>query len=505
MALCIAASASAQQINPITRAMLNGYTEILKSNPKDYQTLYERAAQYYQISQYDNALNDLTKAIEYTPAKDKDMRLSEFSLLADAAVETKNYELALDAINSALNLQSDNYANIYKKGNILLYLNRPEEAYRVFSTLQSLKSRSQEAYFGMAKAAIMQEKFTEAEDLMKEAEKADPTGALTYCRLGDLYLDMNQPENAATNYLVAFSLGDNSNDRALSALIRLANTNYSAVAMALDFAIDKSENKIPMLYLKGMIAERSGNYSQAAQALEQLISFPEGRSAGVYMTYAKALLALNRLQEAQQNIGFSINSNPSEEAYIIASQVALAQNNLTEGVRYATNALSANPQSPDAFYQAALAQIAAGDKDGALTTLNELVMYAPDNMPALLLRAYVQEQLHNNGKGAVGDFNRIIMETPSDAQSVAIKGIAQAKTGKKLDADATIANGLLSDNASDKNNLYWAAVYYAQTGDLAKAEEYVEKAITAGYQDEFNLKTADTPWMTIAPIRHLIK
>ena len=92
MALCIAASASAQQINPITRAMLNGYTEILKSNPKDYQTLYERAAQYYQISQYDNALNDLTKAIEYTPAKDKDMRLSEFSLLADAAVGSRCYQ-----------------------------------------------------------------------------------------------------------------------------------------------------------------------------------------------------------------------------------------------------------------------------------------------------------------------------------------------------------------------------------------------------------------------------
>ena len=84
---------SAQQINPITRAMLNGYNEILQQNPKDYNTLYERAAQYYRISQYDNALNDLTKAIEYTPAKEKDLRLPlsvlpTFSSMPSSATRT---------------------------------------------------------------------------------------------------------------------------------------------------------------------------------------------------------------------------------------------------------------------------------------------------------------------------------------------------------------------------------------------------------------------------------
>ncbi len=141
LALGISFLGNAQQINPITRAMLNGYNEILKENPKDYNTLYERAAQYYSISQYDNALNDLTKALEFTPVKDKDLRLRELTLLADAATETSNYELALKAINDALQIQPDNYANLYKKGNILLYLNQPQDAYRVFASMQSLKSR----------------------------------------------------------------------------------------------------------------------------------------------------------------------------------------------------------------------------------------------------------------------------------------------------------------------------------------------------------------------------
>ncbi|MDE5772831.1 MAG: hypothetical protein K2H86_00050, partial [Muribaculaceae bacterium] len=155
LALAASIGVSAQQINPITKAMLNGYDEILKENPKDYQTLYERAAQLYRLSFYDQALNDVTKAIEYTPAKEKVYKVQELSLLTDIAIEMHNYDVALRAVNEALEIDPDSYANIYKKGNVCLLLNKPEDAYRAFSSMQRLKTRSQEAYFGMAQACIM--------------------------------------------------------------------------------------------------------------------------------------------------------------------------------------------------------------------------------------------------------------------------------------------------------------------------------------------------------------
>ena len=117
LAICAAFVCQAQQINPITKAMLNGYSELLKENPKDYQTLYERAAQYYSLSRYEEAHSDLMKAIEYTPAKEKTLRESELSLMADVAIEMKNYELALKSIDEALQLSPANYAYTYKKGN----------------------------------------------------------------------------------------------------------------------------------------------------------------------------------------------------------------------------------------------------------------------------------------------------------------------------------------------------------------------------------------------------
>lgn len=131
-AICVAMAGNAQQINPMTRAVLNGYQEVLDENPKDYQTLYERAGQYYRLDMYNEALVDIIKAIDYTPAKETIMKSNEYSLLADIYIQTKEYEKALSAVQSALDITPGDYALVYKKGNICLYLKKGEEAYRTF-------------------------------------------------------------------------------------------------------------------------------------------------------------------------------------------------------------------------------------------------------------------------------------------------------------------------------------------------------------------------------------
>lgn len=503
LAICAAFVCQAQQINPITKAMLNGYSELLKENPKDYQTLYERAAQYYSLSRYEEAHSDLMKAIEYTPAKEKTLRESELSLMADVAIEMKNYELALKSIDEALQLFPANYAYTYKKGNILLYLNRPEEAYKVFSTMQTMKSRSQEAYFGMAKACIAQNKFSEAEDLMKEAESADKANYLTYCRLGDLYMDMNQPENAATNYLLGFTMASDS-QRPLESLISLAGKNYNAVATALDFASEKADNRMPILFLKGNIACESGNYGQADVALTELLNkFPDAKIPAVYARLAQAKLGQNDTAGALQAIDNAITLGGGAAEYALKSEIDMANGNPAKAIEDASKALTLDPNSVDALIGKALGQIAVKDGNGAMESLNEVVMIAPDNHKSLLLRAYVNQELLNNGKAAVGDLNRIIIDDADAFPAIAYKGIAQVKVGKKLDGDATVEKGLNAD--STKNDYYWAAVYYAQTGNLEKAKEMLEKATFIGYQNQYAIKGDNTPWLNLGPIRHLNK
>ena len=79
VALCFNLTVSSKQIHPLTQAMLDGYEQILKENPNDYFTLYQRAQQYYKLSMYVEAQKDITRAIELTPKSENEMLGSQYS------------------------------------------------------------------------------------------------------------------------------------------------------------------------------------------------------------------------------------------------------------------------------------------------------------------------------------------------------------------------------------------------------------------------------------------
>lgn len=507
LALCASAMCMAQQINPITKAVLDGYSEILKQNPKDYATLYDRASQLYQMSQYDQALDDITKAVEYTPAKEKELKKSELSLMADIALQQKNYRLALKAVTDALELDPKDYALVYKKGNIALHLNEPELAYRTFSSMQSLKSRSQEAYFGMAKACIMQNKYQEAEELLKEAENADPSNYLTYCRVGDLYQDMKMPEKAATNYIVGFSVADG-DIRPLLSLATLANTNYNAVSQAMEYAIDKTTKKLPLLYVLGNLSVETGHYSEADAAYSRLLEYPDGQMHTVYGQQAIVKLGLNQLEEAAAFVEKALSDTSLTNTYrgiylTLLSQINLAAGDAVSALQNANQSLLMDSEVPSAILAKAYALIALDNADGALAVLNHLIMESPDNTEALLARAYVQDNMKHDGKAAIADYNRIILQDTDDFKGIAINAIARAKNGKKLDADAMVEEALITHRTpADFAN---AAIYYAQTDNLEKSASLIRKAIEEGYQNKNVILSDRTPLFNLAPIRHLLK
>lgn len=499
-ALAFALSCPAQQINPITRAMLDGYGEILRENPNDYFTLYQRGAQFYQLSRYDEALNDIAKALACTPAKDTGMLAQEYSLMADINIELKEYDKALTNVNKALEINPQNYADLYKKGNICLYLKRPEEAYSAFNSLLRLKTRSQEAFFGMARADIQMGKTEDARELMKQAQDADPSNYVTFCRLGDLKRELGDNEAAAADYLSAFSLADDPS-RPLESLISLAFDNYKAFDTAITYALSLTDNRAPLYFLKGNIALASGNYEEARSALGELLSMPEGREGDVYAQMARACLALDKLGEAQTNIDLSLIKSPSAANYVTKSEIELASGNPAAAALSARKALLADPQSTDAMIASALAAAAQGEGREALRALNEAVMNDPGDLYLLMLRAWVNANVLNDNKAAVADYARVASAQADAMPDAAWKALAQSRSGKKLDADTTVERAINED--SSKDDLFYAAIYYAQSGNLDKASAMLDRAKAKGFANIHKLKSDNTADLNIAPIRHL--
>lgn len=499
-AVCAIFVCNAQQINPITKAVLESYTNLLKQNPKDYNTLYQRAAQYYSLSDYDNALNDIIKAIEYTPMKEVDLRVKEFSLMSDIYTETKEYNKALASINQSLENDPQNYGDLYKKGNILLHLGEGEQAYYTFQSMQRVKSRSQEAFFGMAKANLLMGKTQEAESLIKEAEKTDPNNYVTYCRTGNIYEDLERYSDAAGAYLSAFGLAIDTS-RPLSDLLRLGTKDFQAVASAIDYAADKTTNKAPLYFLKANIAYQSGNYQDAYDAFTKLINLPEGQESPVYSQLALTCKALDKLEEAETNADMALLKEKSYSSYMAKAEVDLATGKPAFALMNAKKAMEADRSSSEAMTLAALANMELGENAEAQKILsNAILNNASDPLP-LMLRAYINKEKLNNGKGAVADYSRVAGLEPESFRGKMYKALAKALNGKKIDADLLMESYLKGNE--NKEDLFQAAIYYAQTGNLEKAGILRDKAVEKGYQNIHNLNTDKTANLNINPIRHL--
>lgn len=495
----------AQELNPMTKAVLKGYEKLLEEDPTDYETLYQRSSQYYQLSMYDNALNDIIKAIEYTPVKKKLVLAGEYSLMSDIYVEMKEYEKALSAIDSSLSLNSMDYANLYKKGNICLYLKKPDEAYRVFSSMHRIKSRSQEAFYGMARADIMRGKKSEAYGFIKQIEDVDPSGYITYCRIGELYEDLHEDENAAANYLSAVSLSDSNSYRPLESLISLAKRNYGAVESAIKFAVSKSNNPVSLYFIEANIAMQSGNYNQAYDCFKQLLSYNQAQTASVLNSMAKCCLALNRLSEAQNYSAMSISREAGYDNYLTRSEVERACGNPAQALLAATRALRLDGNSTQALIESALANMENRDGKAALQTLNEAVITDPTDTYATMLRAFVYFEMLDDAESAMEDYRNVASIKEDSFPSLMYKALAQTLSGKKLDGDETMKKALGDKKELAKDDYYYAAVYYAQTGDLVKGKEMIENAIKAGYQNQYNLYADTTANLSIAPLRHLLQ
>lgn len=491
----LALTATAQQINPITQAMLDGYQQLLDQNPNDYFTLYERASQYYRLSRYDLALNDIKKSIENTPLKEKDQLASEYSLAADILIQTKDYALALDNINQALKFSPNNYSYLYTKGNICLYLNDLQGAKGAFTAMMSVKSRSQEALFGLAKVALLEGKTNEAVDYMNQAEKLEPTNYITYCRLGDLHKDMKDNRRAAADYISAFSLPNNS-DRPMLALIELATIDYPAVIEALEFSESKTSNTAPINFLRGNVARATGHYADAYEAYRHLTESGKISPAAVAPTMADICLHSGNLTEADNYASSALIKADNEANNLLKAQIEEARGNYDSALIYALKAARfANSES--ALLEAATLQMALKDYVSAQSTVSNALLSNPANLQLLLLKAYINKQISGGG---ITEYVRAATTDAHTDEELTYKAIAQALAGYTLDASSTIAP-ILTKVESDANCAVLAALYYMNSCDNANALKMKQKAEELGYEDEYMLKYSVSPLFSLASVK----
>lgn len=495
--------AFAQQINPMTEAVLRNYAEILTENPKDYYTLYDRASQYYSLGDYTRALSDLDMALEYTPAADKDYIEAEYILKANVLTAQKNYKEALDAINAALKINPTSPTALYVGGNLYLMMEEPAEALKMFKSLQRENPRSQDAFYGMAKANALLGNNLEAENLIKEIENLGKQSFLTYCRIGDLYSDMGNVKEATTNYVIAYTMEDNSL-RPVESLKLMAKKDETTVMETLNSLISSKPDNLAINYAKAIVAFDAGNYKEAEKACKEIAANSDDDSAAVYRMMAMAQLAQNNTNEAKSSIAAAERLSPSDSGVLLDKAEIYMVEDPAVSYNAATSALNLIPDDEAAQMLAAKTAILNGKYPEALNLLNNIILSNPANIKALLLRGFLNTEYLNDGKAGVADYTRASnVKVEGNVSDMIYTALGKAKINKKLDADGIISDAV-KKAGTNKELLYQISVYYAQTGDLEKAKQFADKALLNGYNNLYNLQTNKEPLFNLIPIRHLL-
>lgn len=497
---CITLFSGAKQINPLTQAMLDGYETLLQQDPNDYLTLYERASQYYRLDDYDKALSDIKKAIDYTPAKEKEQLMSEYALLADIYIQTQSYSDALAAINKALDMSPSSYRMLYTRGNICLYLNQPGDARGAYNAMLSLNPRSPEALFGLARVSIMEGKKDDALKYMSEAEKMDQSNYLTYCRLGDLHRDLGMPRNAAADYLNAFSL-TTSSDRPMTSIMALAKSNFDDVNEAIDYALQKTANVIPLYFILGNAAKAAGQYNDAYNAYRQLTaSLSDSEAKELYAEFAEICLMSDRLAEADDYANKALMHKSDARSTSLKASLENIHCNYHIAQSYINQALSELPDDYATLMKAAEIAYNLKDYPTAVKHLNHAIINKADAADALMFRAYILSNHMNERESGQSDYSRVISLPVTTPNDMTIKAIAQLKSGHTMDAESTIAS-VKAAARTDAESAYLSTLYSIAEDNMSAATEMLKQAVALGFDDAYLLKYNALPLLSIAPIR----
>lgn len=493
--------------NPMTRAVIDAYTQQIKADPTSYELLFKRANEYYRHGEYMRAAADIDNALRYIPTKDMDMRTSALLLRANINTQTGRPAQALDDLNTIVALDPDNYVAVYQRANALYTLERYAEAATDYKRLQRLNPRSSEALVGLARVAVKQDNLGLANEYLETAVNADPSNASLYVRRASVRRDMGNDQGAVADLIVALAT-DPRNVRATQMLVDYGKDNYGAVVAGLSEAMRQAPNVGMYPYLRAVIAQAGYHYGAALKDYSLIVEQNLYNYHGIYRAMAECLYCMGRYDEALENVNRALEMDPnSADAAILRARVLRALGLYEDSRAQAAKAVYISGDKPGALAQLGLACVSLEDYAQAGDLFAETTLEMDAGSQAqwyYLLRAWVLGTYLHQETAAAGFYEKI-SEIGTELGGVnpvaaAYGAFGDAYAGRTVAADNTMAT-LTAENPDNALLQYLGACYYAQTGNSDAALACAERALKSGYANYHDWNMNTDARVNTAPLR----
>lgn len=505
-ALSIAASAGAAAPTSadFNRAIMQAYEEMLRENYKDYETLFRRAHTYYNEGDYLKALDDLDSALKYCPQTDTDTRCAIHALRAECYVYLKRYSRALPDATEALAIDPSSTSMLNLRGRIEYELGNYDEAKADFTKLQRIQPRSREAFFGLALVAAKQNNIGMATDYMDQAVALTPNRSDVYVRRAEVKKLIGDYNGAVDDLLLAMAT-DGNDPEALPALVRLADSNYSAVIAGLSGAIRQAPRQPLFYYLRASIAAAHFHYGAAIDDFNLIIREGLYDYSGLYCSLAECYFALGQYQKALDNADQALATYEAQDDvchyFTVRAMIQRAMGTPDKALASIDRALDHSAENMDAQVEKALILTNLKQYKEASELLGEVIMSNPFEPMPYMLRAWIANDYLNQPTAATGLYNRVIdLELDHSELVGSLLGFAQLFAGQTPRAVSWI-DAILAEPDYDGKNHYYGACFYAWAGRTDKALDCMEAALKAGYANYYDWTERNDGRINVAPLR----
>ena len=347
--------------------------------------------------------------------------------LAIAIENTSRTEDALAAVSDALRIRPDYTPAVLKRGELLLKLGRFQESDAVLEPLLAQNPGSAETLYTLGRVKFAQGDFVAAEDLYRRACEAFPTYGAAWFGLAEAGRRLGHTAESDKNFRLAESYKDRnppSGDQLRGEVAKLSTGIETRLTEA-----------------KRLMDRR--HFDEAAQIYKEVLtSHPDNPDSLVNLLYM-----------AQ----FPSQSSPEEVEAL-----------------YAT-ASRTSPNLPKVYLYYGTALASQGKYDKAVAAIEKGISLKPDDGEAQAWLADVMMRQHRPVE-AIEHYRLALKVEPSFRPARLMLGQLLITTGRSREAIPVLVPALQGNDKMTPVFLMTLAQAYVNSGDPAKATEYLKQA-----------------------------
>ncbi len=441
----------------------------LAANPKKVDALVLRANAMAGLKDLDGALEQMQQALQLEPRSTIQTNLGALEAVRG------NLPEAEAAFRQAVATDAKSVPARLALGQFLWGTGKPADAEAEFKGALALNAADVAANRALAFFYLRTGRAAEAEPYFKKASEAAGT-ADAKLALSDYYVAIGRPADATA---VLEGLSKEARYWAL-ARAKIAGIQYSEGKTAdalrtVDEVITKQPALAPARVVRGRLLLAAGRIDEALRDAQEAVKV-DPRSAEGHFLLGTVYQAKRDLDAAAKSFAEVLKLNPrAASAQVQLAMIEMQRNSLPSATQLAEQAAAQQPGNLTAQLVLARSLLARGDLDRATVVTQRLLDAAPQAAP-VQNQAGVLALAKGDTAGARAAFEKALSLDDRLVEPLSAL-VALDVAEKKPDRGRARVNERLKKTPNSSPLLALAGRTFAATGDPAKGEEFLRRAI----------------------------